>query len=164
MLEEMNLDYLNEVTAADVDGLFFVDCILEDPSPRWVRSPYKDTRDIAIIFATHDPSEISKIRIQSMKDLIVPVNPDGQSENDCQSANIPFEPFCQRVEWIFGSAYRIDKDRLKSHRSGKIHPHFEKGLYFPVNDDGVLIVDWSEMRQLTSFMAFLAEHNDSERD
>jgi len=148
MLEEHNLDYLNEVTEADVDGLFFVDYILKNPDPRWVRSPFMDTRDIAIRFATVDTSEIRKIDIRSMKDLIVPVNADGLSENDCQSASIPFEPLCQRVEWIFGSRYRIDKNMLESHKSGRIYPHHEKGMFFPESKDGLLIVDGSEVGRL----------------
>jgi len=148
MFEEHNLDYLDEVKAADVDGLFFVDCTLRDPNPRWVRSPFMDTRDIAIIFATHDPSEISDIRIQSMKDLIVPVNADGLSERDCQCMNIPFEPLCQRVEWIFGSAYRIDKNFYALHKSGHIYPHHEKGIYIPDSEEGLLIVDCSEVGRL----------------
>lgn len=145
MFDEHNLDYLDEVTGADVDGLFFVDYILENPGPRWVRSPFMDTRDIAIRFATVDTSEIRKIDIRSLKDLIVPVNADGLSENDCQSASIPFEPLCQRVEWIFGSAYRIDKNMLESHKSGRIYPHHEKGVFMPVSEDGLLIGDQSEI-------------------
>ena len=124
MLEEHKLDYLYEVKAADLDGLFFLDYILENPSKkRWVRQPYVDTRDIAIIFVTHDPSEISDVRIQSMKDLIVPVNADGVSERDCQCMNIPFEPLCQRVEWIFGSVYRIDNDTLRFRKTRGLYPH-----------------------------------------
>ena len=166
MFEEHNLDYLDEVKAADVDGLFFVDCTLRDPNPRWVRSPFMDTRDIAIIFATHDPSEISDIRIQSMKDLIVPVNADGISENDCQSASIPFEPLCQRVEWIFGSAYRIDKDSLKWAKEEKKHAGFKKGLYFPFlfPYNRALILKWSDMHKLTHFFASAGERSDSEGD
>jgi len=165
MLKEKNLDYLNEVTAADVDGLFFVDYMLENPDPKWVRSPYMDTRDIGIRFATLDPSGRSEVRIQSLKYLIVPVNADGFSESDCQCKKITFEPLCQRVEWIFGSAYRIDKDSLEWAKEEKMHAGFKKGLYFPfLCENRALILKWSDMHQLTHFFASAGERHDSERD
>jgi hypothetical protein len=148
MLKEKNLDYLNEVTAADVDGLYFVDYILHNPDTKWILSPFMDARDIAIRFATVDTSDITTIRIRSMKDLIVPVNARGLSESDCHCFNIRFKPRCQRVEWIFGTAYRIDKDFFELHKSGHIYPHHEKGICICDGEDNLPINDCNKVRRV----------------
>lgn len=150
MSEERNLDYLEEVTPGDVKGLFFMDYSynegdMERVIPRWVRSPFVDSRSLTIRLATLDFSRVERLRIQCLERLIVPVNEIGLSDIECDQRDMKFEPYCQYVEYIFGSRYRIDAVNLEAYREGRREFQCEKGLYTSGGQDGLVVADLSEV-------------------
>lgn len=139
--EKNNLDYITEVSPEELKGLFFMDYKSTEPL-RWVRNPWTDARDLAIHTATMDWSNVMDFRVQSYEDLVQPVNEDGFSEYQCESRNINFVPECQKIEYLFGRSYRIDRYTFDYSKDGgkSFGDSIEKGLYRGC-ESGLIITD-----------------------
>ena len=138
--EKNNLEYMTEVSPEELKGLFFVDYMLDMGNiSRWVRSPYVDARDLAIQTACMDWSKVKNYRVQSYEDLVQPVNSDGLTESQCEGRDIEFVPECQKIEYVFGSLYRIERVLFEVHTN---NPDLRqnKGLY-EGDETGLLVMD-----------------------
>ena len=137
--EKNNLDYITEVSPEELKGLFFMD-YGETERVRWVRNPWMDARDLGISTATMDWSKVKEFRVQSYEDLVQPVNDHGVTKYQCESRNIDFVPVCQKIEYIFGANYRIDRRRFKDFKDDGLLGRMEKGLYLG-QESGLIVTD-----------------------
>ena len=137
--EKNGLDYINEVSPEELKGLFFMD-YQDTDDPRWVRSPWLDSRDLAIHTATMDWSKVEDFRVQSYEDLVEPVNEDGFTKYQCESRNIDFVPECQKIEYLFGSIYTINRHSFERNKDNGLRGRLEKGLYFE-EQTGLIVSD-----------------------
>ena len=137
--EKNNLDYITEVSPEELKGLFFMD-YKHTENVRWVREPWMDARDLVIRTATMDWSKMEDFRVQSYEDLVQPVNEDGFTKYQCESRNIDFAPECQKIEWFFGSMYRIERGMFEVCKDRGLSGRLEKGLYFE-EQTGLIITD-----------------------
>ena len=137
--EKNNLDYITEVSPEELKGLFFMD-YKHTENVRWVREPWMDARDLVIHTATMDWSKVKDFRVQSYEDLVQPVNEDGFTKYQCESRNIDFAPECQKIEWFFGSMYRIERGMFEVCKDRGLSGRLEKGLYFE-EQTGLIVSD-----------------------
>jgi hypothetical protein len=137
--EKNDLDYINEVSPEELKGLFFMD-YQDTNDVRWVRNPWMDCRDLAICTATMDWSNVENFRVQSYEDLVQPVNEDGFTKYQCESRNIDFVPECQKIEYLFGSRYTIDRDSFELFADFGSRGRLNKGLYFG-SETGLIVTD-----------------------
>ena len=137
------LEYLTEVTPEDVEGLFFLDYCDTQPV-HWIRSPYNTLRDISIKLANLDYTQVERLRVQSLDELILPVNDSGLTRDECDQQGLEFVPECQKVEMIFGESYRITKGMLNKwkNQDGSWSCELGEGLYIG-KKTGLLIADLS---------------------
>ena len=137
--EKNDLDYINEVSPEELKGLFFMDYHDTD-DVRWVRNPWMDCRDLAICTATMDWSKVEDFRVHSYEDLVEPVNEDGFTKYQCESRNIDFVPECQKIEYLFGSIYTINRDLFDVCKDDGLRGRLKKGLYFG-SETGLIVTD-----------------------
>ena len=137
--EKNNLEYMTEVSPEELKGMFFVDYKYGELGIRWVREPYVDARDLAIQTACMEWSKVKNYRVQSYEDLVQPVNSDGLTESQCKGRDIEFVPECQKIEYQFGSLYRIERVLFEVHKN---NPDLRqnKGLYTG-DETGLIVMD-----------------------
>lgn len=121
MNEILKTNTTNEISGDDVRGLFFMDYTYfegEERAPRWVRSPYMDCIDISQRMTKLNFSRVSNFRIHSLEDLIVMVDENGRTEIECLRKNIAFKSARQKIERLFGGAYKVSRKTLDFHTAG----------------------------------------------
>ena len=105
-----------EISKQDISGLFFLDYFYLEGitnAPRWIRESSLDEVTLTQRLRRLDFSKIKRLRIQTMEELLEPVNLKGHTRKVCEMQNETFLSYCQKIEWEYGSIYKISWDDLE---------------------------------------------------
>ena len=105
-----------EISKQNVSGLFFLDYFYYEGitnAPRWIRESSLDEMTLTRHIRRLDFSKVKRLRIQTMEELLEPVNLNGLTRKECEMQNETFLPHCQKIEWQYGTSYKISWDDLQ---------------------------------------------------
>ena len=112
-MEEKLVFGCEETFESEYEHLFFVDYFCE-VNKQWVREPFCEKRKVQAVLEDLDLTSISDLRIQSYRDLMKPVNEEGETQQEWElSVSEDWEycskfiPAMQKLEWVFDYRYAI---------------------------------------------------------